>query len=115
MNTSAIGRRAEQVAAAFLVRKGCEIVARNWRTKYCEIDVVAFRDATVFFCEVKYRSRSAQGNGLDYITPAKLRQMQFAADLWVHMHQWPGDYELCAIEVSGPNFVITGVVKDLAN
>lgn len=113
LNTSAIGRRAEQVAAAFLVRKGCQIIAANWRTRYCEIDIVAYRDSTVYFCEVKYRATATQGTGLEYITPAKLRQMHFAAEMWVHAHSWQGDYEVCAIEVSGASFAVTGVAKDL--
>jgi uncharacterized protein (TIGR00252 family) len=113
MTTTATGRRAEAVAAQFLERKGCAIVARNWRTRMCEIDVVAHRDNTVYFCEVKYRRSLRQGSGLEYITPQKLRQMAFAAESWVHAHGWRGEYQLCAIEVSGPEFQITGVVKDL--
>lgn len=108
-----VGHHAEQVAADFLVRKGCEILGQNWRTRYCEIDVVAKRGDTVYFCEVKYRVRSAQGAGLDYITAKKLARMRFAAELWVQRSNWQGGYELCAVEVSGPNFTITAVVKDL--
>lgn len=112
-STTAIGRRAEAVAAAFLERKGCAIVAQNWRTRRCEIDVVAVRGRTAYFCEVKYRRSARQGRGLDYITPQKLQQMRFAAASWVQYHDWRGAYELCAIEVSGADFRITAVVKDL--
>ena len=111
MTSVEIGRRAESVAADFLVRKGCSIVERNWRTRMCEIDVIAVRSGTVFFCEVKYRATARQGTGLEYITPKKLRQMHFAAESWVHAHAWNGAYQLCAIEVSGPSFAITAAVK----
>jgi uncharacterized protein (TIGR00252 family) len=107
------GRHAEQQAADFLGRKGCDIVAQNWRTRWCEIDVVAVRGDMVYFCEVKYRASARYGSGLDYITPKKLQQMRFAAELWVAKHHWRGEYQLCAIEVSGPQFRITAVVKDL--
>jgi uncharacterized protein (TIGR00252 family) len=107
------GRKAEAAAAAFLVRKGCTIVAQNWRTRLCEIDIVAFRDNTVYFCEVKYRRTEMYGSGIEYVTPKKLRQMQFAAQSWVHAHGWQGDYQLCAVEVSGADFRITNVVKDI--
>jgi len=107
------GRKAEQVAADFLQRKGCLVVQQNWRTRYCEIDVVAKRGNTVYFCEVKYRAQAAQGSGLEYITAKKLARMRFAAELWVQTHQWQGDYELCAVEVFGPNFQITAVARDL--
>lgn len=113
MTTTATGRKAETIAAAYLQRQGCEIIQQNWRTRWCEIDVVALRNNTLYFCEVKYRSTAYQGRGLDYITPAKLKQMYFAAQNWIHAHHWQGDSQLCAIEVSGPRFQITAVAKDL--
>lgn len=113
MATVDTGRRAEQVAADFLAGKGCEILYRNWRTRYCEIDIVAKRGDIVYFCEVKYRLRTTQGSGLDYITSKKLARMRFAAEVWVQNNDWRGGYELCAVEVSGPSFQITAVVKDL--
>lgn len=113
MATIDTGHKAEQIAAEFLERKGCEILQRNWRTRYCEIDVVAKRSNVVYFCEVKYRVRFSHGAGLDYITPKKLARMRFAAELWVQAFGWRGNYQLCAVEVSGPNFQITAVVKDL--
>lgn len=113
MTTVDTGRRAEEVAAQFVEQKGCRILDRNWRTRYCEIDLVAQREQTVYFCEVKYRASRAQGTGLDYITPKKLARMRFAAELWVQTNNWQGGYELRAIEVSGVNFQITNVVSNL--
>lgn len=113
MTTFDIGRKAEAAAAHFLRHKGCEVIGQNWRTRWCEIDIVAQRAHIIYFCEVKYRRHTRQGNGLDYITQRKLRQMRFAAELWVHRHRWLGEYQLCALEVSGPDFRITGAVKDL--
>jgi uncharacterized protein (TIGR00252 family) len=107
------GRTAETRAAEFLVAKGCRILDQNWRTRWCEIDIVAMRDKTVFFCEVKYRLHNRQGSGLDYITPKKLQQMRFAAEMWVTERNWKGAYELCAIEVSGPEFRVTNAIRDL--
>lgn len=113
MTTFDTGRKAEAAAAAFLVRKNCRILAQNWRTRLCEIDIVAEREGQLFFCEVKYRATDAYGSGIEYITPKKLAQMRFAAESWVYAHNWQGDYQLCAIEVSGPAFTITNVVKDI--
>lgn len=111
--TAATGRRAESAAADFLEYKGCEIVERNWRTRWCEIDIVASRETVLYFCEVKYRRNAAQGDGLAYITPSKLRQMSFAAQYWVAVHNWRGEYQLCAIAVAGAQFVVTDVIKDI--
>jgi uncharacterized protein (TIGR00252 family) len=113
MTTFETGRRAEAAAAAFLEYKGCAIVAQNWRNRWCEIDIVAVRDQTIYLCEVKYRLHARQGAGLDYITSKKLKQMKFAATHWVARHDWRGPFELCAIEVSGAKFAVTAVIRDL--
>lgn len=113
MTTTETGRKAEVAAVGFLERKGCRIITQNWRTRMCEIDIIAKRGGVIYFCEVKYRITNRQGNGLDYITPKKLKQMRFAAESWVHANGYNGDYQLCAIEVSGAEFIITAVVKDL--
>lgn len=113
MTTVETGRKAEAAAADFLKRKGCNIISQNWRTRMCEIDIIVQRSNIVYFCEVKYRATNRQGNGLEYITPKKLKQMRFAAESWAYVHGYNGDYQLCAIEVSGPEFNITAVVKDL--
>jgi Holliday junction resolvase-like predicted endonuclease len=112
MSTTDAGRQAEEAAAVYLEKKGCKVIARNWRTRMCEIDIIASRKDVVYFCEIKYRQSNKQGAGLDYITPKKLGQMRFAAGSWVHIHGYSGAYELVAIEVSGSDFRITGVVKD---
>ena len=113
MTTFDTGRQAETAAAEYLKKQGYAIVTQNWRTKWCEIDVIAQKDKAVYFCEVKYRQTDRQGGGLEYITPKKLHQMKMAAEGWVHLSGWKGEYQLSAIEVSGPDFEITNFVKDI--
>jgi len=113
MTTVDTGRRAEAAAAAFLLARRCRIVATNWRTRLCEIDIIAEREGIMYCCEVKYRKQARQGRGLDYITPAKLARMRFAAELWVNHSGWEGGYELAVLEVSGPEFRISAAVKGL--
>lgn len=100
--STAIGRQAEDVAAAFLESEGYLVLNRNWRTRQCEIDIVAEKDHVFYFVEVKYRSRSDWGEGFDYITGKKLRQMHFAAEYWLAQHAaGAADYRLSAMELSG--------------
>jgi len=113
MTNVGTGRQAEAAAADYLERLGYTIVEQNWRTRQCEVDIIAERQHVLYFCEVKYRHSESQGSGLDYITPKKLRQMQFAAQSWVHWRGWAGGYQLCAIEVSGPSFDITAFIEDV--
>jgi Holliday junction resolvase-like predicted endonuclease len=113
MNTVISGQVAEQAAARALKARGCQIVGLNWRTKYCEIDIIAIHEKTVVFVEVKYRATNIAGSGLDYITPAKLLHMQRAAELWVCEHNYSGAYRLAAIEVTGPKHEVGELLDDL--
>jgi ribonuclease HII len=85
--TKEIGDGAEDVAVKYLIDTGHEILDRNWKTKFCEIDIVSTKDNTIYFSEVKYRRTSQQGGGLAAITPKKLRQMKFAVELYVLKEQ----------------------------
>jgi uncharacterized protein (TIGR00252 family) len=99
MSNYAAGHAAEKQAAEYLAEQGFKIRELNWKTRYCEIDVVAEKDKTMYFVEVKYRKNSRQGFGLEYITPKKLQQMRFAAEMWVSSHQWNSSYQLAAISI----------------
>lgn len=82
-----IGEAAETFAAEYLESEGFETIERNWKTKWCEIDIVALKEGVVYFVEVKYRRNDKAGDGLEAITKAKQRQMLFAARMWMHTHQ----------------------------
>lgn len=111
MSTTDRGRTAEQAVAHYLQTSGYKIIEQNWRTRWCEIDVVAQKGDTVYFVEVKYRESARQGDGLEYITPKKLDQMGFAAELWVSNHNWHGEYCLAAASVSGHDFQVTHFIE----
>jgi uncharacterized protein (TIGR00252 family) len=100
----AAGHAAEVRAAEYLKQQGFKIVELNWKTRYCEIDIVAEKKKAIYFVEVKYRRNAAQGIGLDYITPKKLNQMRFAAEMWVQNHDWSGDYQLAVVSIDGEDF-----------
>jgi putative endonuclease len=101
MNTTDIGHAAEDVAAEYLISRGFEILSQNWKTSRCEIDIVAQKGPVKYFVECKYRRSDEFGTGLDYLTDQKLKQMQFAAEIWVQRHHWEGAYFLSAIELAG--------------
>ena len=108
------GLAAEAAAADFLKKQQLKVVARNWRTRWCEIDIIAQSATTIYFVEVKYRQNSRYGAGLDYITTQKQRQMHFAADFWLSKNRSNHyQYRLAAIEVSGPDFSISAWIDDI--
>lgn len=99
---NSMGAVAEEVAANYLVRQGHEIIERNWKTKYCEIDIVSMKDETVYFTEVKYRKRPDQGGGLAAITKKKLDQMKFATEIYKKAKQIKDtDLLLAVISMTG--------------
>ncbi|HEX5456640.1 MAG TPA: YraN family protein [Candidatus Saccharimonadales bacterium] len=100
------GARAEKRTAEYLESAGYKIIGRNWKTKWCEVDIVAEKGKCVYFVEVKYRTSPDQGGGFEYITPRKLRKMELAARSWVEINGWQGEYTLSAAEVSGPDFEV---------
>lgn len=107
MSTTDIGNAAEQAASEELARQGFEILERNWKTKWCEVDIIARKDNVVWFIEVKYRSTIEFGDGLEYIGPKKLRHLHIAADLWVCQHDYQDEYTLGAVSVSQNNIIGT--------
>lgn len=101
--TRAIGNASEDEAANYLVRHGHEIIDRNWRTRWCEIDIVSQKDSTIYFTEVKHRKSARQGDGFAAITATKQRQMTLAARMYVHLHEEVKGFDprLAAVSTSG--------------
>ncbi len=112
-SASAIGRRAEQAAALWLQKQGYTIFHTNWRTRWCEIDIIAGKDKIIYIVEVKYRRTNLAGAGLDYINSKKLSRMRRAAAIWASRNNWHGCMQLAGVEVSGPDFNITAFVPNI--
>lgn len=81
--TKAIGDAAEEVASEYLRTQGHTILERNWKTKFCEIDIISNKEGTLFFTEAKYRRSDAHGDGMAAITLKKQQQMKFAAEYYI--------------------------------
>lgn len=112
VTTRNIGDTSENVAAEELVRRGHEIIDRNWKTKYCEIDIVSRMGDTIYFTEVKHRKNAKHGDGLAAITPAKQRQMTFAARMYVQVHKLNDvNLQLLAIATTGDTPAVELVVE----
>lgn len=113
MTTRQIGDKGEQAAADWLTARGHEIVARNWRTRYCEIDIVSVKGEMLYFTEVKYRKNDDFGDGLEAITAKKQRQMRFAAELFLAGKlEYSGmAAKLLAASVSGDPPAVQAVVE----
>jgi len=78
----ALGQHGEQLAASFLAEAGLTVLARNWRCRQGEIDIVALDGRTLVICEVKTRSGTRFGSPLEAITQPKARRLRRLAVAW---------------------------------
>jgi len=79
-----LGRLGEQLAAEHLARRGFQIVERNYRTRWGELDIVAFDGRTLAFCEVKTRRASRSGAApLEAVRSHKRSRVRKMAGRWL--------------------------------
>ena len=69
--TKALGKKGEDIAADFLEKKGYNILFRNYKCSFGEIDIIAKHKKTLSFIEVKTRSTKKYGLPQEAVTPAK--------------------------------------------
>ena len=82
------GIQGEAVAEAYLCQKGMQVVARRYRGGDGEIDLIMLDGQFVVFIEVKARPKSARGDGLSAITPAKRQRIIHAALHFLLEREW---------------------------
>jgi putative endonuclease len=79
-----LGRRGEKLAADHLVRRGYRIIERNYRTRWGELDIVAYNGRTLAFCEVKTRRMAGvQRDPLESVRPNKRSRIRKMASTWL--------------------------------
>lgn len=79
-----LGRLGEDLAREHLERLGFRVLARNYRTRYGELDLIVCDDATIVFVEVKTRRLGASaGSALESMSPHKQRRVRGMAAAWL--------------------------------
>ena len=78
-----LGVDGEDRAAAWYEARGYEVVARNWRCRDGELDLVVRSGRRYVFCEVKARSSLAFGSPLEAVTALKRRRIRLLASRWL--------------------------------
>jgi putative endonuclease len=78
-----LGAAGEDLAAAWYEANGYRVLARNWRCREGEIDLVCLRDRVVVVCEVKTRSSDAFGHPAEAVTVAKQQRLRILAGRWL--------------------------------
>lgn len=94
------GGEAEEVAERFLVRRGLEVIARNYRTRLGEIDLVAREGGTLVFVEVRKRSSAYFGGAAGSVDARKRARIEAAARLFLARlaHEPPCRFDVVTVE-----------------
>ena len=104
ITTKQLGDRGEQVVVDYLVESGHEIVARNYKTKLFEVDIISRKAQVLYFTEVKYRSGRDFGGALDFIDKKKQQKMHLAVEGFMATHPEYADFR--------PTLAVAAVDKD---
>ncbi len=78
-----LGRNGEDIAAQYLEEHGYTIMDRNWHCGHKDLDLVAVKDKTVVFVEVKTRSGTVFGQPRDAVNMRKIRRLVNSADAYI--------------------------------
>lgn len=82
-----LGRRGEDIAAEYLTGLGLVVLARNWRCRGGELDLVATDCKRLVVCEVKTRSGTGYGDPAEGVTPAKAARIRRATASWLRTYR----------------------------
>ena len=99
-----LGDQGEQTVVDFLVTARHEIVARNYKTKLFEVDIISQKNEVLYFTEVKYRSGHDFGEALDFIDKKKQQKMHLAVAGFLAIHPEYADFR--------PSLAVAAVGKD---
>ena len=103
------GKAGEDLAARFLLEKGYQILARNYRFKRSEIDIIAQKDNCLVFVEVKWRSTDAFGYPEEFVNEKKAAKILEGADQYIYEANWNGNirFDIVAIrQINGQTEVL---------
>jgi len=99
------GSAAENAALKFLAARGLQLVARNYRCRGGEIDLVMLDGETLALIEVRYRSSDAFGGAAASVTWHKQRRIVFAARHLLAMrrelNRYPARFDVVAVSGNG--------------
>jgi putative endonuclease len=100
-----LGKAGEDIALDFLCKRGYRIIARNYRTRYGEIDIIADDGGTVCFVEVKMRCQTRYGSPEESVSRLKQRHISRAAMSFLKDRdqlESPSRFDVVSIDHSGP-------------
>ena len=110
MSRALTGKRAEDEACKYLLNCGCEIVERNHRTRWAEIDIIAKKKNLFLFVEVRSRTGETYGLPEESLNHKKINRLTRAALIYLSRNKNVYQYRIDAVCVV---FDDTGVLQRL--
>ena len=96
-----LGYKGEELACYVMKERGYEIIARNYITKLGEIDIIAYKDGVLVFCEVKTRIAGIFGDGREAVDLRKQNKIKRCAEMFLLSTGIAYDYcEFHVIEIT---------------
>lgn len=94
-----LGFKGEAIAKVYLEKLGYEILDENWVHRKAEVDLIAYHDKKIIFVEVKTRTSIAFGLPEDFVSDAKQKQMDLAANEYIEIMNHQGEIRFDIISV----------------
>jgi putative endonuclease len=109
-----VGDAGEDAVAAWYEAAGYSVVARNWRVREGELDVIARRNGVLVFCEVKTRRGDAFGGPAEAVTARKQARIRGLAAQWLSANRTRADvlrFDVAAVRPNGRGDWIVDVIE----
>lgn len=109
MDNKELGQFGEDYTASYLSDIGYRVVARNYRSRYGEIDMIAMQDDTIVFVEVKARRSRIYGEPKEAVGIRKQQKLIKTAIVFLQENNW--EDRACRFDVVEVIFLPNGSVK----
>ena len=115
MNTRQRGRWGEEQALQYLLKKNYRSVAKGFRSRFGEIDLIVKNSKYIVFVEVKLRKNSNFAQAREFVSKEKQHKINATARLWLSMHETSLQPRFDVIEVYAENEESTPEIIHIAN
>ena len=96
-----LGKKGEDIACEYLISKEYRILERNWTWRKLELDIIAEKDNSIIFVEIKTRRNSMFGVPEDAVTDKKIRRIINAADAYIKKNKIDMSVRFDIISITG--------------
>lgn len=110
------GNYGEELAANYLAKKGYDILHRNWRHSYYEIDIIATFNNVIHFIEVKTRRSATFGYPEDDVSKKKVKFLMSSAEefLYHHPHWKRIQFDILSLTINDDKSVDYFFIEDVS-